>query len=106
MIQEGFVVECTGSWYKVEIEGAVYDCRTRGKLRLKGVRSTSPVVVGDRVGVEFSEEGDGVIVSIAQLHHTPSLQSLQGEPYHSRQHRLCSGGCHDCSPRHGSRICG
>ncbi len=66
MIQEGFVVESTGSWYKVEIAGEVYDCRTRGRLRLKGVRSTSPVVVGDRVGVEFSEEGDGVIVSIAQ----------------------------------------
>lgn len=66
MIQEGFVVESTGSWYKVEIQGAVYDCRTRGRLRLKGVRSTSPVVVGDRVGVEFSEEGEGFIVSIAQ----------------------------------------
>jgi translation initiation factor IF-1 len=53
---EGVVIESTGSWYKVEIDGAVYDCRTRGRLRLKGVRSTSPVVVGDRVGVEFSEE--------------------------------------------------
>ena len=65
MIQQGFVVESTGSWYKVEIEGAVYDCRTRGRLRLKGVRSTSPVVVGDKVGVEFSEAGEGFIVSIA-----------------------------------------
>ena len=66
MIQEGFVVESTGSWYKVEIAGAVYECRTRGRLRLKGVRSTSPVVVGDRVGVEFSETGEGFIVSVAQ----------------------------------------
>lgn len=65
MTHEGFVVESTGSWYKVEIDGVIHDCRTRGRLRLKGVRSTSPVVVGDKVGVEFSEEGDGVIVSIA-----------------------------------------
>ncbi len=65
MEQEGIVIESTGSWYKVEIEGRIYDCRTRGRLRLKGVRSTSPVVVGDRVRVEFSEAGEGAIVGIA-----------------------------------------
>ncbi len=64
MEREGIVIESTGSWYKVEIEGQIHDCRTRGRLRLKGFRSTSPVVVGDRVRVEFSEAGEGAIVAI------------------------------------------
>lgn len=63
--KEGIVIESTGSWYKVEIEGQMHNCRTRGRLRLKGVRSTSPVVVGDRVEVEFSEAGEGAIVAIS-----------------------------------------
>ena len=46
---KGIVIESTGSWYKVDIDGTIHDCRTRGRLRLKGFRSTSPVVVGDRV---------------------------------------------------------
>ncbi len=61
---KGIVIESTGSWYKVDIDGAIHDCRTRGRLRLKGFRSTSPVVVGDRVEVEFTEAGEGMITSI------------------------------------------
>ena len=61
---KGIVIESTGSWYKVDIDGTIHDCRTRGRLRLKGFRSTSPVVVGDRVEVEFTEAGEGMITSI------------------------------------------
>ncbi len=61
---KGIVIESTGSWYKVDIDGQIHDCRTRGRLRLKGFRSTSPVVVGDRVEVEFTEAGEGMITSI------------------------------------------
>ncbi len=61
---KGIVIESTGSWYKVDIDGATHDCRTRGRLRLKGFRSTSPVVVGDKVEVEFAEGGEGMIVAI------------------------------------------
>lgn len=61
---EGVVIESTGSWYKVEVGGTIHDCRTRGRLRLKGVRSTSPVVVGDCVQVEFTDAGEGMIVAI------------------------------------------
>ncbi|MBQ8863321.1 MAG: ribosome small subunit-dependent GTPase A, partial [Rikenellaceae bacterium] len=43
----GLVVRSTGSWYEVRTDdGIVRECRIRGKLRLKGVRSTNPVVVG------------------------------------------------------------
>ena len=57
------VVRATGSWYDVLHDGVTLRCRIRGKLRLKGVRSTNPVVVGDEVVCE-SEGGDGVIVDI------------------------------------------
>ena len=45
----GLVLKSTGSWYEVLADGVRYQCRIRGKLRLKGVRSTNPVVVGDWV---------------------------------------------------------
>ena len=57
------VVRATGSWYDVLHDGVTLRCRIRGKLRLKGVRSTNPVVVGDEVVCE-SEGGDCVIVDI------------------------------------------
>ena len=49
------VVRSTGSWYEVLHEGERLQCRIRGKLRLKGVRSTNPVVVGDVVRVKVLE---------------------------------------------------
>ena len=60
----GTVVRATGSWYDVLHDGATVRCRIRGRLRLKGVRSTNPVVVGDEVRCEVDENGDHVIVDI------------------------------------------
>ena len=60
----GTVVRATGSWYEVLHEGSMLRCRIRGKLRLKGVRSTNPVVVGDRVECEADEKGDYAICAI------------------------------------------
>ena len=53
------VVRATGSWYDVLHDGETVRCRIRGRLRLKGVRSTNPVVVG-----EADEGGDYVIADI------------------------------------------
>ena len=60
---EGIVISSTGSWYEVATEAGVLNCRIRGRLRLKGIRSTNPVVVGDRVIVEPDGESS-VIVGI------------------------------------------
>lgn len=60
---EGTVTSATGSWYEVRTKSGVLRCRIRGRLRLKGVRSTNPVVVGDRVVVEPDGESS-VIVEI------------------------------------------
>ena len=62
--QFGTVVKATGSWYEVLSDGAYLQCRIRGKLRLKGVRSTNPVVVGDVVKLSTDEQGGYVISDI------------------------------------------
>ena len=61
-------MRATGSWYEVLHEGEVLRCRMRGKLRLRGVRSTNPVV-GDTVHCECGEDGEWVIVDIAPRHN-------------------------------------
>ena len=58
------VVRATGSWYDVLHDGETVRCRIRGRLRLTGVRSTNPVVVGDEVACEADEGGDYVIADI------------------------------------------
>lgn len=61
----GTVIRTTGSWYDVRTDaGETVKCRIRGRLRLKGVRSTNPVVVGDRVVCERDEEDAGVICEV------------------------------------------
>lgn len=62
---DGVVVRATGSWYEVLHAGQTVRCRIRGRLRLKGVRSTNPVVVGDCVTCERDDAGDCLITDIA-----------------------------------------
>ena len=63
---KGLVYKSTGSWYSVKTEsGNIYDCKIKGKLRLKNINSTNPVVVGDFV--EFVvEEHDQQKIGIIQ----------------------------------------
>ena len=58
---KGLVVKNTGSWYTVKTdEGQLLDCKIKGNFRLKGIRSTNPVAVGDRVEVMLAVlEGEG-----------------------------------------------
>ncbi len=60
----GVVIRATGSWYEVLSAGERFQCRIRGKLRLKGVRSTNPVVVGDEVRCLTDEQGSHLIIDI------------------------------------------
>ena len=49
---KGLVVKNTGSWYTVRTDdGQLVDCKIKGNFRLKGIRSTNPVAVGDRVTI-------------------------------------------------------
>ncbi|WP_088324466.1 ribosome small subunit-dependent GTPase A [Polaribacter tangerinus] len=64
----GIVYKSTGSWYKVKTdEGRFYNCRIKGKFRIKGIKSTNPIAVGDSVVFDIEKKGDeeiGVIKTI------------------------------------------
>lgn len=61
----GIVYKSTGSWYTVKSsEGVFYQCRIKGKFRIKGIKNTNPVAVGDYVSFELEESGNGVIQEI------------------------------------------
>ena len=54
----GIIIKNTGSWYVVRADnGQLFSCKVRGNFRLRGIRSTNPVAVGDKV--EFVDNGDG-----------------------------------------------
>jgi len=63
---KGFVIRSTGSWYDVLAEnGNIYACRTRGKLRLSGFRTTNPIAVGDNILFDLeASETEGLIYTI------------------------------------------
>lgn len=61
----GLVIRNTGSWYQVKTDdGRLIDCKIKGNFRLKGIRSTNPVAVGDRVDIVLNNEGTAFITSI------------------------------------------
>src|SRR5690606_547996 len=61
---QGTVYKSTGSWYSVKSEdGTFYECRIKGKFRIKGIKSTNPVSVGDVVRFEL-ENTDGRVQGV------------------------------------------
>ena len=66
---EGTVISSTGSWYEVATPNDTLNCRIRGRLRLKGIRSTNPVVVGDRVVVEPDGESSAIVEIIPRRNY-------------------------------------
>ena len=73
-MKKGIVIKSTGSWYTVETEnGEKFECKIKGKFRIKDIQSTNPVAVGDKV--EFivqsstnneSEQNIGLISGIEE----------------------------------------
>lgn len=64
----GIVYKSTGSWYFVKSDdGQFHQCRIKGKFRIKGIKSTNPIAVGDKVVFDLEKKGDeetGVIKKI------------------------------------------
>ncbi|QTD38707.1 ribosome small subunit-dependent GTPase A [Polaribacter batillariae] len=64
----GTVYKSTGSWYQVKANhGEFYKCRIKGKFRIKDIKSTNPIAVGDKVVFDLEKKGDeetGVIKTI------------------------------------------
>ena len=66
----GLVVKNTGSWYTVKTDdGRLVNCKVKGNFRLRGIRSTNPVAVGDRVQIAENAEGTAFITEIDDRRH-------------------------------------
>ena len=65
----GLVIKNTGSWYTVLTDdGRTIDSKIKGNFRLKGIRSTNPVAVGDRVRISLTESsGDEATAFITEI---------------------------------------
>ena len=64
---QGTVVKSSGSVYGVRaMDGSLIECRVKGNFRLKGIRSTNPVAVGDHVRYDVRDDGTAYIVEILE----------------------------------------
>jgi ribosome biogenesis GTPase len=67
---QGTVYKSTGSWYIVKDEQErIFECRIKGKFRIRGIKSTNPVAVGDVVEFELERPGGektGIITEIKE----------------------------------------
>jgi ribosome biogenesis GTPase len=68
MLGKGLVIKSTGSFFTVKLsDNQIVQCGIRGKFRIKGIRATNPVAVGDHVTFEWSEDRKtGIITSIEE----------------------------------------
>jgi ribosome biogenesis GTPase / thiamine phosphate phosphatase len=65
----GLVYKSTGSWYTVKTDlGDTYECRIKGKFRIKGIKSTNPIAVGDVVDFELETDNNQVSGIINNIH--------------------------------------
>lgn len=60
----GLIIRNTGSWYVVRTDdGQLFDCKVKGNFRLKGIRSTNPVAVGDWVTITPTPDGETALIT-------------------------------------------
>ena len=65
---KGTVYKSTGSWYTVKTDdGQMHTCRIKGKFRIKGIKSTNPIAVGDVVNFEIETVGDETVGVISAI---------------------------------------
>ncbi|AQG81797.1 ribosome small subunit-dependent GTPase A [Spirosoma montaniterrae] len=62
-MQNGLILRSTGSWYDVrDADGHIFQGRLKGKFKLKGLKVTNPIAVGDRVTFEVEDEAENTVV--------------------------------------------
>ena len=65
----GIVYKSTGSWYTVKTnDNQFLECRIKGKFRIKGIKSTNPIAVGDVVDYDLDTTADVTIGVITNIH--------------------------------------
>ncbi|MEA2043436.1 MAG: ribosome small subunit-dependent GTPase A [Bacteroidota bacterium] len=78
MLKTAQVIKSTGSFYTVQSDEKIYSCTMKGKFRTKGIRSTSPVAVGDIVDFEIvsTQENTGIITKIHERRNALVRKSI------------------------------
>ena len=77
--EKGLVMRSTGSWYEVRSQsGHLYQCRLRGKFKIKGLQTSNPIAVGDKVFFEVEDklENRGIISGIEHRENYIIRQSV------------------------------
>ena len=63
-LMHGKVIRNTGSWYEVRTDdGRILECKVKGNFRLRGIRSTNPVAVGDGVMIREGAPGEAAFIT-------------------------------------------
>ncbi len=78
MEKTGRVIQSTGKWYKVILDGEVVDCRIPGRFRLEKKEVTNPIAVGDHVKVDIGTDGSGMITEIKTRDNYIPRQATHG----------------------------
>lgn len=63
-LKKGIVVKTTGSWHTVRSGDQVVNCRLKGNFRIREIKNTNPVAVGDQVTFELTGSNHGIITRI------------------------------------------
>lgn len=77
-MKEGRIIQSTGKWYKVAVNGKTIECRLPGKFRLTTPEVTNPIAVGDYVDLKMEEEGVGTIQNIQERTNYIPRQATHG----------------------------
>lgn len=77
-MKQGRVIQSTGKWYKVALNGGTVECRLPGKFRLETGEVTNPIAVGDYVAVEIEKDGAGTIKEIKERVNYIPRQATHG----------------------------
>jgi ribosome biogenesis GTPase len=64
-VKTGIVVKTTGSWHTVKAGSERIQCRLKGNFRMRNMKNTNPVAVGDQVTIESPDNNTGIIVKIS-----------------------------------------
>jgi ribosome biogenesis GTPase len=84
----GLVIKSTGSWYTVLSEGEIVQCRIKGKFRIKGIKTSTPVTVGDKVFFDrINEDNTGIITKIEPRKNYIIRKAIQ---FHHESHLIAA----------------
>ena len=90
----GLVIKNTGSWYTVRTDdGRDIESKIKGNFRLKDIRTTNPVAVGDRVNIDINAEGTAFITEIEDRKNYIIRRASNLSAYH----------CCECRPGYVDR---